>query len=905
MRIMFSCILRPMARPLGLSLLDFIHFVLVYKQAFYCSQKEKLFKNNNNSSKGYYALVCLIDCKTTEKILQCTLIMFIAISGLANTKANAEEQMIYSINLPAQNAAQSLTDLSEQTDQMLLFSYDLAKNIQVNSVVGKYTIPQALNIMLEGTGFSGGLTAKGVLMISLTKSDSADEEPQEMKVMNKKKNVLASAIALLTMLGGAQVVAQPEAANEDQTGLALEEVMVTAQRRAENLQEVPISVQALSGETLERAGVESTGDLEIVTPGLVYTKGVGMGSPYLRGIGTASNGPGTENSVAVYVDGVYIGRKTSALTELANVERVEVLKGPQGTLFGRNATGGLIHIITKEPPREPEAAVKLGYGNFDTVTMGANAGGPFTDQSRGEFSIYHKDQREGYGENLATGNDVNREEKLSGRIKLLYDTNDMTRFTFIGGYAESENSFGTAYRLLDGAVPRLGPMFVMPANAGEYDVNGDVDPIFESDSIQLSLKVEHELSFADLTSISAYHQSDYFFALDSDVTPSPDLFITVANDEQQFSQEFKLSSQSDGRFEWTAGVYAYIGEGEQVVTLQGDFFPTLRQLANTGSQKTRSFAIYGQSTQQLGENTRLTGGLRYTVDEREIDGQRASVLLDNTLSETPIAPGEADFDKLTWRLALDHQITPEVLLYASYNRGFKSGLFNAGSLQLDPVRPEVLDAYEVGMKSDLFDRRLRVNTTAFYYDFQDIQLTQFVLGIGTLRNAAQAEITGFEIDSELLVTRDLSLIAGLSLLDGSYESFPGAGLATPNPAGGNFVNPGDASGNELARAPDVTATAALNYSTLIAGGNTFSFNINYSYNDGYYVEPDNVLRQGAHSLVNARAQLGFDGDRLLVSVWATNLTDEFRTTALTAQAVGDVYAAADPRRFGVTIEYHY
>lgn len=869
---------------------------------------KKIFRKNESRSKGYCALVCHRVGKTIKKSLYCASTMLILMSAFVNAETTAEKQTVYSIDLPAQSVAKSLSELSEQTDQMLLFSYDVAENLEANSVVGKYTIAEALRIMLKGTGFSGSLTSKGVLMISLTKSEASnvvDEKTKERKAMNKRRSIWAATIAFFMALGGTNAVAQGEDDSAKNPDFMLEEIIVTAQRRTENLQDVPISVQAFSGDTIDRAGIESTADLGILTPGLVYTKGVGLGSPFLRGIGTLGNGPGTENSIAIYVDEVYIASKTSALTELANVERVEVLKGPQGTLFGRNATGGLIQIITKQPPAEPEGRFKLGYGNYDTVTASASVGGPLTDKLGAVMSINYKDQNEGFGVNLGTGNDVNREESLSGRVKFSYQPSDATRITLIGAYSETENSIGTAYRLLGDAVPRLGPTFVMPPNAGDYDVNGNADPFYDGDDNQFSLKIEHDMGFAVFKSISAYQTSDYFFVLDSDITPEPNLYITVANDEKQFSQELQLSSNSDAGLEWTAGLYAYFGEGEQTLTLEGDAFPTLQQIANTGSQDTSSYAVYGQATQQFGEKTRFTAGLRYTIDEREIGGQRGSFALDGTFSATPIEPAEADFEKLTWRLALDYQLSPDALLYVSYNRGFKSGLFNAGSLQLDPVLPEVLDAYEIGVKSELFDQRLRFNTTAFYYDFEDIQLTQFALGIATLRNAAKAEVYGFEFDSEFIMTRDLSLVAGLSLLDGSFKSFPGAGFAVPNPAGGNTVTPGDATGNELVRTPRLTATAALNYSTAIAYNNTFSFNLNYSYNDGFYVEPDNVLKQDAYSLINARAQLGFSGDRVLVSLWATNLTDKFYTTALTAQAVGLAYAAAEPRRYGLTVEYRY
>ena len=693
--------------------------------------------------------------------------------------------------------------------------------------------------------------------------------------------------------------------NNSDSGFVLEEVIITAQRRSENLQDVPISVQSFSNDTLERSGIQSTADLEMLTPSLVYSQGIGLGSPYLRGIGTGGNGPGTENSVAVYFDGVYIGTKSSSLSSLANVERVEVLKGPQGTLFGRNATGGLIHIITKNPPAEGEMAVKIGYGNYETTTANMNAGLPLTDKLGVILSVDYQDQNKGWGVNRVTGNDAGETDNLLGRIKFLYEASEETRITLSSHYDESETDAGAGVRLLDGAVPAAGPAFVFPPNASKYDTNGNVESVFESESGMVSLKIEHDFEFANLTSISAYQDGEYSALLDNDITPNPMMLATVLNEEHQFSQELKLSSHSAESFEWTVGVYTYFGEGEQIVGLSGTLLPAFQELQFQGKQKTESFAVYGQGTQQFGDNTRLTLGLRYTWDEREISGSRNIVALDSTFSRTPITPDKANFNELTWRLALDYQLTPDVLGYVSYNRGFKSGLFNASFLQLTPVEPELLDAYEIGIKSEHLDRRLRLNMAGFYYDYQDIQLTQFVLGVAILRNAAEAEIYGAEIETEYALSRELTLSGGLSVMKGTYKSFEGAGFAVPNPAGGNTVVPGDATGNEIARTPRVTASATLNYSVPMAGGNTFSFDLSYSYNDGYFTEPDNVLSQDAYSLVNTRAQVGFAQDQVLVSLWAKNLTNTFYTSVLSAQAIGSLYAPAPPRTYGLSLEYRF
>lgn len=710
-------------------------------------------------------------------------------------------------------------------------------------------------------------------------------------------------IACIAVIASNEIYAED---NQNDNGLVLEEITVTAQRRDENLQDVPISVQSFSGDALERTGIQSTADLELLTPSLVYSQGIGLGSPYLRGIGTGGNGPGTENSVAVYSDGVYVGTKSSSLSSLANVERVEVLKGPQGTLFGRNATGGLIHIITKAPPTDQaEMAVKVGYGNYDTKSFNFAGGVPLGDKLGASFSVDYQDQGEGWGENLVSGNDANEVDNTLARLKLVYQASDATTVTVTGYYDDTEKSIGVGPRLLDGALPAAGADYVFPATGGTYDTNGDTESVFASESSMVALKIEHDFEFANFTSISAYQESEYSALLDNDVTPLPLAVATVLNEENQFSQELKLSSHSGENFEWTLGAYAYFGDGDQVVGLSGASFSFVQELLFNGKQKTDSFAIYAQVSQQLGEKTRLTGGLRHTWDEREISGSRDRITLGGEFVSAPITPESSDFNEFTWRLALDRQLSSDVMGYISYNRGFKSGLYNASFLQSTPVNPELLDAYEVGFKSELLERRLRLNATAFYYDYTDIQLTQFVNSIAILRNAAEAEIYGIEVETEYLLNNKLTLTGGLSWMKGTYESFEGAGFAVPNPAGGNTVVPGDATGNEIARTPRLTANATLNYSTQLASGNEFSFDLSLSYNDGYFTEPDNLLSQDSYHLVNARAQVDFMDDQMSASVWGKNLTDELYTSVLTAQAIGDIYSPSAPRTFGVSLEYRF
>ncbi|WP_313803213.1 TonB-dependent receptor [Sphingobium sp.] len=695
-----------------------------------------------------------------------------------------------------------------------------------------------------------------------------------------------------TTLSGTMAMAQEAPASDT---LAIKDIVVTAQRKSENLQKVPISVLAVSEEQLVQSGVVSTADLPLITPGLVYTRGVGFGYPYLRGIGSSGNGPGQENSVAVYVDGVYIATKLSGVTDLTNIERVEVLKGPQGTLFGRNATGGLIQVITKDPPKQASMMVRLGYDNYDTVTAAGYVGVPLSDNVGMDIAINYQNQGEGWGTNLTTGEDVNLEDKFSARSKIVARLGELTKVTLSGDYSFRDSSIGTTYRYLDGAVGVGG--YVFPASGGDYDNTSAYDVGLKGRASGLSLTIDHDAGFANLMSISAWRKSKYFLLADNNLDGQPSAAGSADNREQQFSQEFQISSPSGRSLQWTFGLYGFWYKGNQNLALIGNSRPLQFQV--NGIQKAQSYAVYGQATQELWEGGRLTAGLRHTWERRTLEGRFSFA--------PPITRQMARFNKLSWRLALDQDIGPDALVYASYNRGFKSGAFNAGFLQLVPVKPEVLDAFEAGIKSSLLDRRLRLNLAAYYYDFKDIQLQQFVNGVGGLRNAAKAEIYGLDADAELVVTDGLTLSGNLAWAKGTFKSFPGANIATPRidvngvPTGGNQIVVGDVSGNEIPRLPRITATAGLNYIVPVRGEKQLEFNITYSYNDGYYPEPDNYLRQSSYSLINARADFHFN-ENLKLGVWVRNLTDQLYTTALTAQAGGDSYAPAEPRVYGMTLE---
>lgn len=722
------------------------------------------------------------------------------------------------------------------------------------------------------------------------------------------RSILVCSLLTALSVGSSQTLAaeakEPDEAqsNDKKTTLpvgALETVTVTAQRRSEDLQKVPITVQSFDAQQLQSAGVTSTVDLGRLTPGLVYGRGVGLGSPFLRGVGTSSNGPGVENSVAVYVDGVYQASKSAAISDITDVERVEVLKGPQGTLFGRNASGGLINIMTKDPTHDPEGRIKVGYGNYDTRTTSGYGSTGLSENVAANLSFSVSDQGKGWGKNQFNGKDVNATDKGNVRSKLLWDIDDSTSLLLSADYAKFDTSVGLAIRPFDGLKPRWGSVYT----GGDDDVNSDAQPSLKSNSGGVSAKLQHYFDSAVLTSTTAWRDGNYKFEAEGDVTPTPFLQTNIKVNEKQFSQELQLSAGDASSLQWTTGVYYFNYSGDQLSVRKGLNFPTLQSSVTHGWQDAESFAVYGQATLPITSSDRITFGSRYTWEWRELSGYTQNNFPDGQAARSR-APGQDEtFKEPSWRVAYEHDFSKDVLGYVSYNRGFKSGTFNVLSLTAPAVKPEIVDAYETGLKTVWADNRVRLNASVFYYDFKNIQLSSFTPSGQTLRNAAAADIYGADVDLEVAPVSQLRLTLSGEWLHARYTSFPDAPGARPLPGGGNVVTATDASGNDMVRAPRVSANAGIHYSIPVATG-AVDLSANYSYTAKVYHEADNYLYQSALSLVGADVSWSPD-TKFKVSLWGQNLTNRTYYSLISANPLASLAAVGEPRTFGVSVEQKF
>ncbi|MEX2150857.1 MAG: TonB-dependent receptor [Steroidobacteraceae bacterium] len=713
-----------------------------------------------------------------------------------------------------------------------------------------------------------------------------------------KLNAICGASVLSLAIAGTLASARAEAADSDRNDASkLDEVIVTAQRRNESLQDVPIAVTALAGDMLERSGVRTAEEIELVTPGLSYSTVGSYAMPRIRGVGTNANAATIENPVALYVDGVYYAYQAGSSLSLNNIEQVEVIKGPQGTLFGRNATGGLIQVTTRRPTSDTSGRVSVGYSDYDTFTSNLYLSGGVGSTVAADVALYYRDQNEGYGRNLATGQDVQIMKNFAGRSKWLWTPSDATEITFIVDVGRDDGAIALAPAP---GTTALGGSVLPPAQ----DVDVPAPYRNENEQEGASVRIAHEFDKLDFVSTSAYRNANSV-VLFPNATNNPETMtlVTLKDNFEQYSQEFQLLSRGDGPLEWTAGIFLFGSEGGwEPVGISGLPIAPLNSINISNTQETQSAAVYAQGTYALTDATNLTLGARYTWDRREWNG---SMVFDAPFPiPTVVDDGKLSYNEPTWRVAVDHRFSPALLGYVSMNRGFKSGGFNDSVVPASPYDPETLDAYEIGAKAQLADSSVYINAAAFYYDYKNIQVSRYANGNILIYNGAGAEVYGVDLEIQLRLTSQFHLSAGFSVLDHEYTEFPNADITTPQPGGGTLITTGSAQGNRLSNTPDFTANISAEYQLPISTGNA-DFNVTYYYNDGWYANPDNRLRQPSYNLLNTSASWTTSDDAWQFTVYGRNLFDEEYAVFLSAQANGDSFQYGPPRTYGFSIERRF
>jgi iron complex outermembrane receptor protein len=717
-------------------------------------------------------------------------------------------------------------------------------------------------------------------------------------VSNKRKNK-----PVIVVLVFASIAARAEIESTSRPGDTQEqqisEIVVTAQKRSERLQDVPIAVTAFNAATMKALSLTDTLDLGQLTAGLVVTRVSDAAIFTIRGIGNQNAAIlGDEQATSLYVDGVYFPSSQAAVFDFNNIDRIEVLEGPQGTLFGRNATGGLIQVITKTPSQTPHVDFDVGYGNYNTKTSNLYATAGIAENLAADVAIHYADQSDGWGKNLFNGEDAFRDYDLAIRSKWLL-TFDDTRVTLSGDYNHARADMGGAgyvYPGYESVNGHVGPP------GGFYDINENLTPVIYSTTYGGSITVDQDLHWATFKSISAFHRTEDDQSYDQDYTPLPYAQALIFEREHTFTQELQLASREGSALKWVTGLYYYNDRaGFYPVTLSGSSYNGLSLDINS-VQTAVSYAGFAQATATILPATQLTLGVRYTSDHRHIVGE-----FDTNVPGLVLNAGNQarTFDKTTFRIALDHHFTDDVLGYVSFNRGFKSGVYNNYSPSAPAVEPEVLDASEIGLKTEFLDRRLRFNSAAYFYKFSNMQLLKVINGAqATVVNAAGAHIKGVEASMELIPVRNLTLRAGASYVDTKFTSYPNAPFHTPALGGGLATVEGDATGNQVPYAPKYSFNVGGDYVVPTSQGN-YTLSINYAYTDSLFINADNLVKQPSFGFLNSSLTWTSNDGKWDARLWGKNLNDKHAYDYIIEQSSGVTASPAAPRTFGITLGFHW
>ena len=661
----------------------------------------------------------------------------------------------------------------------------------------------------------------------------------------------------------------------------LETIIVTSQKREENIQDVPASITALSEIQIEDAGIQEMEDLGFYTPNLYIGKAGNNAElqPVIRGMYNRMN---PNPTVGFYVDDVAYSRHMAFDADLSDIERIEVLKGPQGTLFGRNTEAGVIRIITKKPGNIWEGKASLTYGNYNTQEYSAVARGPLVDDTL-FFGISAKQYfSDGYFENTCLGTDeVEDRDDLSGRATLRWTPTQAWDIILNANAKQSEGGFF--------AFAPIGEM--------THDINLDYPGAIENDLYGQSLHVSFEGDRFNFTSITAHRDGDLSEEYDMDATSADNYRADYGQDHGQWSQEIRFASPKSAKvFKWLLGAY-FLNEDFDV-DLTYDYrqgYPSYGipayKSATLTELDTTNYAFFGQATYTLWEKLGLTAGLRYENDKKEFTGSKYN---SPDVYGTGITEVEAEKTLEVWlpKFAVDYHFTQDVMGYASVARGYTAGSFNDldDSVLGVPYDAEFSWNYETGLKTAWLDNRLILNLTAFYIEWEDKQVFIHTGATSALfKNATEATNKGFELEALVRPVPGLELVGAIGYTDAEY---------------GQWESGEDYEGNKLEMAPDFSYNLAAQYRYILSDSATLFCRLELQHVGDFYHDLDNEVKESAYSLVNAR--VGYEGEfsRLNVSLylWAKNLFDEeYATGAFGSDTMGWFARAGNPQTFGVTL----
>lgn len=718
--------------------------------------------------------------------------------------------------------------------------------------------------------------------------------------------------------------ATPGAASEADPG----EIIVTAQKRSESVNRVPISISVLTGQQLAASGVTSTQRLEVATPGLVFGNTNGFAQPYIRGVGTDLILPGEESPVGFYLDGVYLPFTAALIQEFSDIERVEVLKGPQGTLYGRNTTGGAVNIITRSPSQELAANADVNIGTRGYRKLAGYVSGGLAEGLAASVSGIVA-QHNGFYRILNSGTRSDDQDEWGVRGKLKWAPGDNVEIVVGGDYLRKHDTNDVVFTNMINSTGIVSSPTTGPSTTPRTTFS-DASPPARRLQVAWGLNgtIKVDWDWARLTSITAYRHDFLASSADGDGTANPLLFFDVNDYSKSFTQELQLASSSgaEAPFSWLVGGFFLKGSASVSPLYVWSGIPN-SDPANTiisGSSGIRNFAFYGQGTLRLIDHFSVIGGLRYSNERRTLKNDSLTLpsgtggyttydLFDPMIRG---AFGLAPLQDTATSSSVDPKITLQYennrqLLYATFSKGYKAGAYNLGSTDVGPLRPERMESFEIGGKHRVTAGGIQFNWSLFRYKYRNLQVSvvdQSTGGQTATRNAASTRGKGIDVDIMVPVNRYARFSLGGAYLNVKYSNFPNASVVDLingeiNIASGGFVSR-DASGLYGVRSPKLTLSAQGTFTLPLASGR-IDANPTVNYNSGFYFDPGNLIRQNRYALVNLSVMYHSEGDQFAFGVFANNLTNKSIVQGISPTAYRVAGNYNDPRIIGITFSYKH
>lgn len=656
----------------------------------------------------------------------------------------------------------------------------------------------------------------------------------------------------------------------------VEEVVVTAQKREQNLEDVPISMSVVGDDELEKTGAASLRELQQVVPNFSFDAANGYDNISIRGVGGGGRNIGFDTRAGLYIDGVYIGQSAALSSPLFDLERVEVLRGPQGHLFGRNTVSGAVSLVTKVPSEEAAAYVKVVAGTEGTQEIHASFEGAMSETVLGRLSVASQ-KRDGFVKNQFDDSDLDDLDRQVIRGKLLFDISDNLSVDLNADYSVTDTSILVGEPISN---PALGDAGV---TGTPREVNFNTTPGSEHDLGGSSVTVDYDLDNGlMLTAVTGYRTAEQVKTNDTDFSPLDYISIDYTDASRQFSQEVRIASPSEESIRYVAGIY-FLDEAAKT-----DRVATLGTFAGPGAGyhevidsevDTKTSALFASADIDMTESLTLNLGARFTDETKDVDYSLVNNGGGASLFGLAVVPSYTDSrseSHMTPTIGVTYAVNDNSNVYAKYSTGFKSGGFNVDYLtdasfaEIEFDTEEVI-SYELGLKGKSESGKVSYDLVAFTSTYEDFQILQFVevapgVHLPILRNAAEVDSQGLEASVKVHVDENLSLGANVGLLKAEFSSFPNG-----NAAGD------DLSGSKLPNAPEITAAVTLDYyipMPTFKGGIDFYFE--YSYRDESYSLADNQDQYllDSHGLLSTRITFTPEDETWSASLWARNLTDE-------------------------------